>query len=121
MSSFTNPPRLDFLGNYQFRLAAPFDYHVGEFPSEEVIEVPVGFVTDFASTPRFMWGIFPPHGPWAYAAIVHDYLYGEGRKPRKECDRIFLEAMKVLGVSLTTRVLMYLAVRLFGRSHFFKG
>lgn len=116
MSSFTTDPRLDFIGNYRFRLAEPFEYHVGEYPSAEVIVVPVGFETDFASVPRPLWWLFPPYGPWAKAAIIHDRLYSTREKTREECDNIFLEAMAVLSVPVVTRKLMYWAVRLFGRA-----
>jgi hypothetical protein len=37
--------------------------------------VPKGFVTDLASIPRPFWSLLPPNGPYAQAAIVHDYLY----------------------------------------------
>lgn len=40
----------------------------------DVIIVPKGFRTDFASTPRFLYPIFPPTGAWTKAAVVHDFL-----------------------------------------------
>ncbi len=40
-----------------------------------LIEVPAGFVTDFASIPRFLWAIIPPRGRYNRPAIVHDFLY----------------------------------------------
>lgn len=118
MSSFTTDPRLDFIGNYRFRLAEPFEYHVGEYPSEEVITVPVGFETDFASVPRLLWSILPPHGKWAKAAIVHDYLYVNAICSKAYADGVFYEAMGVLGVPQMKRKAMYLAVRLFGRGSY---
>jgi Protein of unknown function (DUF1353) len=39
------------------------------------IEVPVGFVTDFASIPRPLWAVIPPRGKYNRPAIIHDYLY----------------------------------------------
>lgn len=116
MSSFTSPADLRFLGEYRFELLSPFYYHVGDYPSEQIICVPAGFVTDFASVPRLLWAIFPPHGKWAKAAIVHDFLYTKPHtRSKEECDLIFLEAMSVLGVPVVTRKLMYWAVRFFGR------
>lgn len=114
MSSFTSPLQVEVIGDLQFRLLTPFDYHVGEYPSDEVITVPVGFVTDFASIPQALWSILPPHGIYAKAAIVHDYLYEHGTKGRKYADDVFDEGMKVLGVPDFTRRSMYRAVRLFG-------
>ena len=39
------------------------------------IVVPRGFVTDLASIPRPFWSWLPPDGPWAKAAVIHDFLY----------------------------------------------
>ena len=114
-SSFTTPADMRFLGSYRFELLEPFEYHVGSFPSEEVIRVPAGFVTDLASVPRFLWSILPPHGRYAKAAIVHDYLYDYAIGTRKRADDIFLEGMKVLGVPKWRRYVMYWAVRMFGK------
>ena len=80
----------------------------------EVITVPDNFSTDLASVPKALWGIFPPFGHHTKAAVLHDYLYGQGVRPRKQCDEIFLEAMAAMGVSKTRRYLMYWAVRAFG-------
>jgi len=59
-----------------------------------VITVPAGFVTDFASVPRGLWNIVPRWGRHGEAAVLHDYLYDIGVYTRKECDKIFLVAMK---------------------------
>lgn len=115
MSRFTTPADLRLLDRYQWQLLAGFDYHVGEYPSEQVIHVPAGTVTDLASVPRLLWFIFPPHGRYAKAAIVHDWLYANGIGTKAEADLIFLEAMEVLGVPRTRRRLMYWAVHFFGR------
>lgn len=118
MSSFTTPADLRMLEDYKFEILQPFEFHVGEFPSEEVIVVPAGTVTDLASVPRLLWAIFPPHGRWAKAAIVHDYLYQGAIKTKDYADRVFFDAMTVLGVPKWRRVLMYWAVRLFGRGSY---
>lgn len=114
MSSFTTPADLRMLENYKFELLEAFEYHVGAYPSDEVIRVPAGFVTDLASVPRALWAVLPPHGKYAKAAIIHDYLYTKGEVPRLEADRVFSEAMEVLGVPKWKRKLMYWAVRAFG-------
>ena len=114
-STFTTPADVRLVGDYRFMLLAPFEYHVGSFPSEEAIKVPAGFVTDLASVPRVLWSILPPHGRYAKAAIVHDYLYDYGIGTRKRADDIFLEGMEVLGVPKWRRYVMYWAVRMFGR------
>ena len=76
--------------------------------------VPKGFLTDFASVPRFLWAIFPPIDRWSRAALIHDYLYRTGKVSRAEADAIFLAIMKEDGVPWYQRWPMYLAVRTFG-------
>jgi hypothetical protein len=115
MSSFTKPLIVEPLDNgREWKLKEEFEYHVGTEDSEEVIRVPAGFVTDFASVPRLIWSILPPWGKYGKAAVVHDFCYGTELYPRKRCDEIFLECMVVLQVSSWKRWSMYLAVRGFG-------
>ncbi len=82
---------------------------------EVTVEVPLGFVTDFASIPSFFHFIVQPFGRHAPAAVLHDYLYALGqKKARRLADRLFLNAMKDAGVPGFRRSLMYRMVRLFG-------
>lgn len=118
MSSFTTPADVRLLGDYKFELLAKFDYHVGRMPSDDVIGVPAGFVTDLASVPRALWSILPPHGQYAKAAIVHDYLYQQAIGSKRYADDVFLEAMEVLGVARWRRMVMYWAVRCFGKGNY---
>jgi hypothetical protein len=118
MSSFTTPADLRMLDNYKFELLQAFEYHVGAYPSDDVIRVPKGFVTDLASVPRALWAVFPPHGRYAKAAIIHDYLYDQAIGSKKYADRVFLEAMKVLGVPAWRRTIMYWAARIFGQGNY---
>jgi hypothetical protein len=118
LNSFTTPADLRMLDRYRWELLADFEYHVGGYPSDEVIRVPAGTVTDLASVPRLLWVAFPPHGRYAKAAIVHDYLYANGIGTKGAADSIFLEAMVVLDVPRWRRRLVYLGVRLFGRGAF---
>jgi hypothetical protein len=118
MSAFTSPADLRLLDDYRWVLLADFAYHVGEYPSERVIVVPAGTVTDLASVPRLLWAIFPPHGKYAKAAIVHDYLYANAIGTKDEADRIFYEAMGVLGVPKWRKKIMFVAVSWFGRGSF---
>lgn len=97
--------------NKWYRLVDPISYDVGEAMSGDRISVPVGFETDMASIPRPLWAILPPFGRYMPAAIIHDYLYMTQERSRKQSDKIFKEAMKVLGVSWHRRNTMYWAVR----------
>jgi hypothetical protein len=91
-----------------------FGYDVGEEGSGDTINVPEGFMTDFASIPRPLWVILPKWGKYGNAAVIHDYCYWEQSRSRLNSDQIFREAMGVLEVASCTRFVMYLAVRLFG-------
>ena len=91
-----------------------FGYDVGREGSDNRIDVPVGFLTDFASVPRPLWWLFPRWGRYGNAAVLHDFLYCDQTRPRRAADRIFLEAMNVLGVRWLTRSTLFTAVRLFG-------
>lgn len=122
MSAFTTPAILEIVGSNRWRLVEPFEYHVGAYPSDEVIRVPAGFETDLASIPRLFWPLWPPQGRYAKAAILHDWLYAQGpagdEAARRRADAIFLEAMAVLGCPIGQRYPIYAAVRLFGASAF---
>jgi hypothetical protein len=63
----------------------------------DILLVPWGFVTDFASVPRVFWSIFPPIGKYGYPALFHDYVYWEQKLTRREADVVFRETMKELG------------------------
>jgi hypothetical protein len=81
------------------------------------VTVPVGFVTDLASVPQWAWSFgIRPEGSYAYAAIVHDYLYWMQDRSRDEADSIFLVAMEDSKVENGWRYLLYAAVRLAGQS-----
>ncbi|EOG2822191.1 DUF1353 domain-containing protein, partial [Salmonella enterica] len=82
--------------------------------NSDIISVPAGFITDLATIPRIFWTILPPDGKYAKAAIIHDYLYDNALRTKKEADLIFLDGMTVLGVPKWKRTVMYWAVRVFG-------
>lgn len=119
MSRFTTPAILEMLGHYNWRVHEPFAFYLSDDESD-VIEVPAGFVTDLATVPRIFWILLPPDGKYAKAAIIHDYLYDNALRTKKEADRIFLDGMDVLGVPKWKRTVMYWAVRLFGRGNYNK-
>lgn len=116
MSQFTTPFKGELIGKNKWKTIESFEYHIGTYPSNEVIKVPAGFVTDFASVPRIFWSIISPVDNHGKAAVIHDYCYQYGIYSRKKSDLIFKEGMKVLGTSKLKRYLMYKAVRLFAWS-----
>ncbi|HII0646390.1 TPA: DUF1353 domain-containing protein [Salmonella enterica subsp. enterica serovar Yopougon] len=119
MSHFTTPAILEMLDHYLWRVHEPFEFYLSD-DNSDVISVPAGFVTDLASVPRIFWTLLPPDGKYAKAAIIHDYLYDNALRTKKEADRIFLDGMTILGVPEWKRIVMYLAVRIFGRGNYSK-
>lgn len=121
MSKFTTP----LIGEWNdemtiFTLHDPFVYYVGKLNSDDKIEVPAGFQTDFASIPKNIHWLLHPVGPYGKAAVLHDYLYDKGLRTKAEADLIFLEAMGVLKVPKYIRYAMYYAVKYFGKGNFGK-
>jgi Protein of unknown function (DUF1353) len=80
------------------------------------VEVPAGFVTDLSSIPRLFWAVLPPDGDFAYAAVLHDYLYWEQDRPREESDQIFKLAMEDLNIDPKTIAVIQAALRVSGGS-----
>lgn len=120
--SFHTELIVESLGN-KWKLRAPFDfYYENDFIKIEVA-VPENFITDFASTPRILWTIFPPIGIYNKAVLLHDYLYDIScplKITRLQADLFMLQAMEVLEVKPIVRWLMFLGVRLGGASSFRK-
>jgi hypothetical protein len=117
VSSFTDDLRVQVEQGEQdgrglVLLLAPFSYHVGSYPSDDVIVVPAGFVTDFASVPWFGRWLFSPFDRGAKAAVVHDWLIEQAIRSRRDADVIFREALGVLGVAPWRAWIMWAAVRL---------
>jgi hypothetical protein len=81
----------------------------------QLVEVPAGFVTDLASIPRVFWQVLRPEGRYAYAAVVHDYLYWTQSRSREESDQILNFAMEDSKVSSVERWAIYQAVNNLGQ------
>lgn len=96
-----------------WRLNKNFRYQSGTYGA--LITVPAGFVTDFASTPREVWMVYPPWGKYGPAAILHDWFYRIQFATREMADDVLREAMILLGCDELTVHNIYGAVRLFGR------
>ena len=120
----THPALKD--GRTLWALQRPIAYQVRD---GETITVPAGFVTDLASIPRPVWSLYPPDGPWAQAAVIHDFLYitkgtgvwhgrhGVSRAApysRTEADGILRQAMDDIGVPGFQRDVVWSAVRVGG-------
>lgn len=114
MSQFTTPFRGELIGRNTWSNIEPFEYHVGTYPSEEIITVPIGFITDFASIPRIFWPLISPIDSHAKASVVHDYCYYKGLYSKKKSDLIFKEGLEVLKINPVKKWTMYYFVVIFG-------
>lgn len=98
----------------------------------DTFTVPAGFVTDFATVPRFLHWLWLPYGAYTRAAVLHDWLLTElaiwvKARPRTDgqdwnpldplladshdIDGIFRAAMRDLGVPWLKRWTGWTAVR----------
>lgn len=82
--------------------------------------VPIGFESDGASVPRFLWWLYPPFGE-AYepATWLHDYLYRHAERvpglTRERADALMCEASEACRFRARGRHVMHLGVRAGGR------
>lgn len=127
-SSFATPLKYEPAGTTrrgipEFRLLESFSFEIGGFGSECFITVPALFVTDLASIPKGVRWMLPPDGPYAKAAVIHDYMYEFASAfgwQRAYADLVFKEGMERLNVPAPTRSVMYRSVRMFGFKNFDK-
>ena len=109
------PPTVSpFADQTTWLLTRPFRYQI--LDTDLVIDVPAGFVTDFASIPRPLWTLASPHGFYSRASIIHDFLYWDQRCTREQADRIMLIAMQESAVGVAERQAIYAGVRAGGQS-----
>ena len=84
--------------------------------------IPKGFVYDGASIPSILTNILPRFGyKYDRASCLHDWLYAATNTHnynRKECDKVFYEAMLSDKVNKNLAKLIYLAVRVFGSKYY---
>jgi hypothetical protein len=113
MGSFLTALEVEHLPDGTKRLKAPLVYRSEALG--RVLEVPEGFLTDFASVPRLPFAYWLAGGIGDEAAVVHDFLYRMGMVPRDLADKVYREALRASKVSGWRRGLMWAGVRLFGR------
>ena len=85
-------------------------------------EVPVGFVCDGASVPRFLWRLFGhPYDRIHIRAGVghdHDYTVGGSEEDRLAADLRYRDNIRKDGAGPIQAQLEYIGIRFFGRKHF---
>lgn len=106
----------------QFTLLSTLRY---DADAKGFLEVPAGYVTDFASLKVFhnallfvIYALLVTYGN--RAATLHDWLYSKAMYPRKVCDEIFYQALRADGVARWRAWLFYAGVRIGGSSYYGK-
>lgn len=97
-------------GTYKWQVAE--DYLVTVRGREFMI--PSGFITDIASVPRLLQGLFPAAGKYRECAVLHDFLLSM-KWPREFCDAMFFYMMVDNGIPRRYAVPMFIAVRMRSR------
>ena len=79
--------------------------------------IPKGFVTDFATLPRWSLSVMgrPTRGQYQRASLLHDYLIKYNVLSRGEADKIFHEILLEDGTNKFKAKVMFLSVSLFGK------
>lgn len=90
-----------------WELVEPLVYH----GRDDVLVIPAGFRTDFATVPRILQWIVPRTGRYSAATVVHDWLIESRTVPRRDADGVFRRVLRELGVPVLLRWLMFAAVR----------
>lgn len=93
---------------------------------KSLVCIPIGFTTDFASVPEFLYPLFKPHKAAVPASVLHDYFYVchpfssvmNTKEERLFADKLFRDILIETGVSKFQAGIMYNAVRLFGKFRF---
>lgn len=121
MPKFLNSLGADCINDGAWVLLRPLRYYSDIL--NDLVEVPTGFETDFASVPRvpvaFMFFGDRAH----HEAVLHDYLYRIDSCPIvtiSQANDVFLEAMKERGKGYFVRYSMYWGVVLGGWTAYHK-
>lgn len=90
------------------------------------VTIPAGYITDFASTPRPIWALLPPHGGLMLASLPHDWGYSHGGKsgllPKRWWDGLFRDLLRITpDVSAWKTPVAYASVRAFGKGGWASG
>lgn len=113
---FLSDLRVAKLAGDGWKVLEPFSARID---GTQLVEVPAGFETDFASVPRLPLAYLTAGNTAHRAAVLHDYLYST-QAERSFADSVFVAAMEAEGIPWWRRKLMYGAVRIFGGAHYAK-
>ncbi len=113
MSKFLDPLEVIEIDDSVFSVADhPFRYESDI--ANQLITVPVGFFTDFASVPR-LGIVYSLLGDRAHEpAVIHDWLYYSALTTKDVADEVLFEAMGVMGLSNWIKYPIYWGVKFGG-------
>jgi len=102
----------------RFTLSKPILYRSLAYDTHrgEPIRVPVGFVTDFASSWVGRFQLLSRKAAFSASPVLHDWLYYEGLENKEVADLIFKEALQSQGCSSYDVWKAYWGVRWFGKA-----
>lgn len=121
--TFDSPLDVTEIDDNVWRLNLPFLASVTDDAGQlRQLDIPAGFVTDFASVPRLPVTYFLAGNTAHKPAVLHDYLYSLGGDDaaREYADNVLRAGMEANGDPWWRRWMVYRAVRLFGASHWGK-
>lgn len=106
----------------RIKLTSPFGFFSDVLLAE--VWIPTGFVCDGESIPPLLHSLVPPFGVSRRGAVAHDYLYRHGgyqdadggfrQVSRKVADQVYLELLKLAGLSSWRAYNRYFQLRLYG-------
>jgi hypothetical protein len=98
-------------GSRCFQLIRPFRFIV----DKDLIEIPAGFYTDWASTGPAASIISPIDSTICRPALAHDFLYFVGwLNSKTACDKVLANGMLVEGAPMWKRTIVYIGVLIGG-------
>ena len=116
MSNFTNDLKVLLSGNKVITLEQ-IEFYIEINGVRKNFFVPQFYKSDLASIPRILWTVIPPFGKYNKAGLCHDFMY-EGVVSRSEADLGFKQLLIANDVNIILANLMFLGVRLFGKSRY---
>ena len=87
---------------------------------QEII-IPVDYISNGASIPRLLRGIYSQQGVYVMPSIIHDYLYDNQIHNKEFADRQFLLDMGKTNTNKFTKWLFYYTIKIFGASNWKKS
>lgn len=82
--------------------------------------IPVGFVSDGCSCPKFLWPFISPqiHGKTLRYSVIHDWLF-VNKLGFFKSNYWYFKMLKFADFSLFKRILVLIGLTLFGWTHYF--